>query len=653
MSRRKRRRFQYIRQKFPKRMQKKLVMLFVAIVLAFVGLIGKVTHINATNGEKYTKIVLDQQQYNSRTIPFKRGDIVDRNGTTIATSERVYNVILDAKVMLSSDKEETKATTISQVKEVLETAFGIENSVVDEIIEENPDGRYNILKKKVSYADAQGYAALIEETYVDEDGKEHRKYPYVSSIWLEEDYIRSYPYSTLASDVIGFTVAGNVGNAGIEASYNDILNGTDGREYGYLDTDSSLERTVKEAINGKTVMSTIDISLQSIVEKHILAFNEAHKNEARDGEGSTNTAVIIMNPNTGEILAEASYPNYDLNNPRDLSVYYSEEAIEAMSSEEKLNALNQLWRNFCVSDIFEPGSTVKPFTIATGLENGTLAGGETYNCTGSMEVGGWTIDCHKREGHGIQTLSDGIANSCNVVMMKVVSAIGVEEFCKYQSIFGFGQETGIDLPGEAIGLLYDIGSMDASSLATNSFGQNFNVTMTQMVAAFSSLINGGNYYQPRVVKQILDENGNVIENKDPVLLKKTISEESSKMLRSYMKQTMTEGTGKNAQVPGYSIGAKTGTAEKHPRGEGNYVLSYMGFAPAENPEVLVYVVIDEPNVSKQDTSALVTDLAREIMAEAFPYLGITTDGTVTTTADPASTTDTADSANATTGSTTE
>ena len=653
MSRRKRRRFQYIRQKFPKRMQKKLVMLFVAIVLAFVGLIGKVTHINATNGEKYTKIVLDQQQYNSRTIPFKRGDIVDRNGTTIATSERVYNVILDAKVMLSSDKEETKATTVSQVKEVLETAFGIENSVVDEIIEENPDGRYNILKKKVSYADAQEYAALIEETYVDEDGKEHRKYPYVSSIWLEEDYIRSYPYSTLASDVIGFTVAGNVGNAGIEASYNDILNGTDGREYGYLDTDSSLERTVKEAINGKTVMSTIDISLQSIVEKHILAFNEAHKNEARDGEGSTNTAVIIMNPNTGEILAEASYPNYDLNNPRDLSAYYSEEAIEAMSSGEKLNALNQLWRNFCVSDIFEPGSTVKPFTIATGLENGTLAGGETYNCTGSMEVGGWTIDCHKREGHGIQTLSDGIANSCNVVMMKVVSAIGVEEFCKYQSIFGFGQETGIDLPGEAIGLLYDIGSMDASSLATNSFGQNFNVTMTQMVAAFSSLINGGNYYQPRVVKQILDENGNVIENKDPVLLKKTISEESSKMLRSYMKQTMTEGTGKNAQVPGYSIGAKTGTAEKHPRGEGNYVLSYMGFAPAENPEVLVYVVIDEPNVSKQDTSALVTDLAREIMAEAFPYLGITTDGTVTTTADPASTTDTADSANATTGSTTE
>lgn len=608
MSKRKRRRFQYIRQRFPKRMQKKLVMLFMAIVLAFVGLVGKITHINATNGERYTKIVLDQQQYNSRVIPFKRGDIIDRNGTTVATSERVYNVILDANVMLSSTKEDVRQATVVKTKEALQTSFGIESSVVDEIIEKRPDSRYNILKKKVTYAEAQAY----EEAYSD-----------ISCIWLEEDYIRSYPYSTLASDIIGFTVAGNVGNAGIEASYNDILNGTDGREYGYLDTDFSLERTVKEAIDGKTVMSTIDISLQSIVEKHIIAFNEAHKNEVRTGTGSKNTAVIIANPNTGEILAEASYPNYDLNNPRDLTAYYSEEDIAKMTDEQKLEELNQIWRNFCVSDIFEPGSTVKPFTVASGLECGTLSGGEVYNCGGSLTVGGWPISCHKKQGHGAQTLSDSIANSCNVCMMRIVAAMGTEEFCKYQSVFGFGQETGIDLPGEATGLLYDTENMDAASLATNSFGQNFNVTMTQMVAAFSSLINGGNYYEPHIVKQILDENGNVIENKDPVLLKRTVSEETSEMLKRYMKQTMTEGTGRNAQVEGYSIGAKTGTAEKHPRKQGNYVLSYMGFAPAENPEVLVYVVIDEPNVADQDTSKYVTDLAREIMAEAFPYLNVT------------------------------
>lgn len=589
-------------------MQKKLVMLFMAIVLAFVFLIGRVTHINATNGERYTKTVLDQQQYNSRTIPFRRGDIVDRNGTVIATSERVYNVILDAYVMLASSDEEAKDETIATVKEALLNCFEIKSEAVDEIIAKNPDGRYNIMKKKVTYEAAQVF---------------EKSYPDLSCVWLEEDYIRTYPYSTLASDVIGFTVSGNVGNGGIEAYYNDTLNGTDGREYGYLDTDASLERTVKEAINGRTVVSTIDISLQSIVEKHILAFNEAHKNEARDGEGSTNTAVMIVNPNNGEVLAEASYPNYDLNNPRDLTPYYTEAEIEAMTDEETLEKLMSLWNNFCVSNIFEPGSTIKPFTVATGLENGTLSGGETYNCTGSLEVGGWTIDCHKTEGHGIQTLSDGIANSCNVVMMRVASALGTEEFCKYQSVFHFGHKTGIDLPGEAIGLLYDVDAMDASSLATNSFGQNFNVTMTQMVAAFSSLINGGNYYEPHVVKQIQDGNGNVIENIDPVLLKKTISEETSELLKAYMKQTMTEGTGKNAQVEGYSIGAKTGTAEKHPRNQGNYVLSYMGFAPAENPEVLIYVVIDEPNVAKQDTSKLVTDLAREIMTEAFPYLNVT------------------------------
>lgn len=626
MAKRKRGRFQSIKQKFPKRMQKKLVMLFIAIVLAFAGLIGKITHINATNGEKYTKIVLDQLQYNSRTIPFRRGDIVDRNGTVIATSERVYNVVFDSYVMLYQKEGEERYEAIHEVQETLEENFGIEPSVIDEIVSENPDSRYNVLIKKVSYADAQEYKEYIAETYKDENGKSHYKYPNSRAcIWLEEDYIRSYPYSTLASDVIGFTVAGNVGNAGIEAAYNDILNGTDGREYGYLDTDSSLERTVKEAIDGKTVVSTIDIALQSIVEKHIIAFNEAHKNEAREGEGSKNTAVIIMNPNNGEILAEASYPNFDLNNPRDLTKYYSEEAVEAMDTEERLNTLNQLWRNFCVSDIYEPGSVAKPFTIATGLENGTLSGGETYNCTGSMQVGGWTISCHKKEGHGIQTLSDGIANSCNVVMMKVVAEIGVEEFCKYQSVFSFGQETGIDLPGEAVGLLYDQERMDASSLASNSFGQNFNNTMTQMVAGFASLINGGNYYEPHVVKQIQDQNGNVIENKDPVLLKKTISKETSELMKQYMKQTMTTGTGKTAKVEGYSIGAKTGTAEKHPRDHKSYLLSYMGFAPAENPEVLVYVVIDEPNAAKQDTSAYVLGLARDIMAEAFPYLGIPTE----------------------------
>lgn len=623
MKKKKRGKFSYLKKRFSIRMQKKLVALFVTIVLAFVGLIGMVTHINATNGEKYTKIVLDQQQYNSRVIPFKRGDIVDRNGTTIATSERVYNVILDASVLLAGKDEEKTSLAVSQVKEVLGQAFDIEASAIDEVIAQKSTSRYNILKKKVTYSEAQEYDKLIKETYVDEKGNKHNKYPYVSSIWLEEDYVRTYPYNSLASDVIGFTVAGNVGNSGIEASYNNVLNGTNGREYGYQDTDASLERTVKEPIDGKTVKSTIDVSLQGIVEKHILAFNEAHKDEDRVGAGSKNTAVMIMNPNTGEILAEASYPNYDLNNPRDLTNYFSEEEISKMTDEEKLDELNKVWRNFCISDSYEPGSVAKPFTIAAGLENGTLKGDERYICGGHLEVGGWTIGCHNTSGHGQQSLADGIANSCNVVMMRVAAAIGKTEFSKYLSIFGFGQETGIDLPGEATGILYNPDDIDPATLATNSFGQNFNVTMTQMMAAFASLINGGNYYEPHIVKQILDENGNVLESKDPVLLRKTISSETCEMLKEAMKQTMTTGTGKLAKIEGYSIGAKTGTAEKHPRDHKSYLLSYMGFAPAENPEVLIYVVIDEPNAAKQDNSLLILELARNIMAEAFPYLDIT------------------------------
>ena len=599
----------FFKKRFSKLMQKKLVMLFVAIVLAFVFLVGRITYINAASGDKYTKVVLDQQQYDSRTIPFKRGDIVDRNGTKMATSERVYNVILDVKVMMS-DKDYIEPTI-----EVLKDCFGIEEDKVRELMDKSPSSRYNILQKGVDYAKAKEFEKI---------DKDDKKYPDVKGIWLEEDYIRTYPYSTLASDVIGFTVDGNVGSNGIEASYNSILNGTDGREYGYLDDSSSFERTVKEADNGSTVVSTIDLQVQNIVEKHILEFNDAHKNETTPGEGSKNTAVIVMNPQNGEILAEASYPNYDLNNPRDISKYYSEEELAAMSDDEKIEKLNELWNNFCISDTYEPGSTFKPFTIAAGLETGILTGDENYVCGGVLHVGDHDIHCSNRDGHGPQTLKQSLENSCNVALMEIGQSIGTEEFCRYQKLFGFGEYTGIDLPGEGSteGLLYTPENMDAASLATNAFGQNFNVTMTQMVAAFSSLINGGDYYKPHVVKQIQDDNGNVTENRDPVLMKKTVYKETSDILKDYMLGVVQEGTGSLAAVEGYDVGGKTGTAEKLPRGNGKYLVSFIGYAPQENPEVVVYVVVDEPNVPGQASSSYATELSSKIMTEIFPYLGI-------------------------------
>lgn len=597
------------RRKFSKTMQRKLVMLFAAIVLAFVFLVGRITYINAASGDKYTKLVLDQQQYGSRTIPFKRGDIVDRNGTKIATSERIYNVILDMKVMLS--KEEYIEPTI----QVLEECFGIAEEDVRTLMDKNPTGRYNILKKGVDYATAQKFNKIESDS---------EKYPNVKGIWLEEDYVRKYPYNTLASDVIGFTVDGNVGSNGIEASYNSILNGTDGREYGYQDESTSFEQTVKEPENGQTVMSTIDLQVQSIVEKHVLEFNEEHKNQAREGEGSLDTAVIVMNPQNGEILAEASYPNYDLNNPRDLTKYYTEEQIEAMSDEEKLDTLNSLWNNFCVSDTYEPGSTFKPFVISAGLETGVLTGEESYTCGGVLHVGDHDIHCSNRDGHGTQTLKRALENSCNVALMQIGESMGAEEFTRYQELFGFGEMTGIDLPGEASteGLLYEAENMDAASLATNAFGQNFNVTMTQLAASFCSLVNGGNYYEPHVVKQIQDENGNVTETKDPVLVRKTISKETSDIIKDYIYGVVEEGTGKSAAVEGYAIGGKTGTAEKLPRRNGKYLVSFIGYAPQENPQVVVYVVVNEPNAQGQANSGFATELASKIMGEIFPYLGI-------------------------------
>lgn len=613
MSKRKKRNsFHFLKRKFSKIMQKKLVLLFSLVVLAFAILIGRIIQINAMNGEKYTKVVLDQQQYDSRVIPFRRGDIVDRNGTKLATSERVYNVILDVKAML--EKDEYQEPTIK----VLKDCFGIAEKDVEELVESSPESRYNILLKGVDYNTAKEFEAI------DEDEEKH---PNVKGIWLEEDYVRKYPYNSLASDVIGFSNADDVGTIGLEASYNAILNGVDGREYGYLEEGALLERTIKEAENGNTIVSTIDAELQKIVEKHILEFNEAYKDNAEKGNGSLNTAVIIADPQSGEILAQASYPNFDLNKPRDISAYYTEKELKKMKEEEKVEILNNLWKDFCVSDSYEPGSTAKPFTVAAGLETGKIRGNEVYTCGGSLVVAEDTepINCHYTAGHGTQTIAQSIANSCNVAMMEMIKVIGAEDFYRYQSIFGFGAQTGIDLPGEAEGILQDPELVGPVDLATNSFGQNFNVTMEQMVAGMSALINGGNYYEPHVVKQIQDENGNVIETKESVLKKRVISEQTSTMLKQYMKTVMEgTGTGASAAVEGYDIGGKTGTAEKYPRNSGKHLLSFIGYAPQDDPEVLIYVVIDEPNTEPQEDSSLVLNLARSIMEEAFPYMNIST-----------------------------
>lgn len=595
-------------------MKIKLVGVFTAIVLAFVFLAGKAVALNLVKGEEYQKKVMSQMRSGSQIIHFKRGDILDTNDTVLATSERSYNVILDVAGLLET-KTSYQNKKINATVEALVKGFDLDESDLREILQDESDSRYVILKKDVDYETGKDFQTKMDKS------------KNIVSVTLEDSYTRTYPYGTMASDVIGFTSSGNSGTIGLEAYYNNELNGTDGKKTGYLSSGSSSENVVKSPTDGNSIVTTIDANLQAIVEKHILELNERLRDNYREGEGTKNTAVIMMDPNTGAILAEASYPNFDLNQPRDLSKYYTTEEQEAMTEEERLETLNALWRNFCVSDTFEPGSTMKPFTMAAGFETGKLTGDETYVCGGSYSYEGVAkpVSCIATDGHGTETLKQVLENSCNVGMMHIADTLGAEDFCRYQHIFGFGEYTGIDLPGEGdtSNLLYTADNMQPIDLGTNAFGQNFNVSMTQLAAGFCSLINGGNYYEPYLVKEIRNAQGDVVETKTPVLARKTVSQETCEILKDHMLGVVEEGSGKSAQVEGYAIGGKTGTAEKLPRSQGKNLNSFIGYAPQENPEVMIYVVVDEPNLAQQAASYLATRLSADIMKEAFPYLNIT------------------------------
>lgn len=599
-------------KKLLRRMHNKLYIVFGVLCILFVALIFRLMYIEYTSGEKYEKIVLSQQEYDSTIIPYKRGDIVDSKGTVLATSVDVYNVILDSKVLHAN--EEKISSTIAYLTQCFPE---ITADQVNQEITDNPDREYTVLAKHVSYEEKAAFEALMNG----EDTKDQ-----IAGIWFEKEYTRTYPYNSLASAMIGFANA-TTGVIGLENQYNDTLNGTNGRSYGYLNADSNLEQTVIEPDNGYSLVTTIDTNIQSIVESAILQANEEMKQETEgQATGSNNTAVLVMDPQNGDVLAMASYPNFDLNNPKDLSAYFTEEELAGMSDEDKMNQLNKLWQNYTISNTFEPGSTFKPFTEAMGLDSGSLRGDETYICDGSEWVSGHEIHCVNRSGHGTEDLRGALRDSCNDALMQMVRAIGPANFAKYSREYGFGQKTGIDLPGEAstASLIFSEEQLarTESNLAVSSFGQGFNVTMIQLASSFCSLINGGNIYQPHVVKKIVDGSGNTVQEISPVVTKETVSQEVSDTLRDYMYTVVSEGTGAKAAVEGYAIGGKTGTAEKVPRGSGNYVVSFIGFAPVDDPQVVVYVVVDEPHVADQSHCSQSSYIAKNIFSQILPYMNI-------------------------------
>lgn len=615
--------------RFTTKMQKKLVVLFLLVLLAFTGLSYQLFAITRDNGEKYKKQVLSQQKYDSATIPFKRGSILDANGSVLAASEKVYNVVLDAVAV--TEKEEYLEPTLK----ALQSEFGIDTASVRSYIAENGEtSRYHVLAKRLSYEEISNFLALQEE-----------ENSLVKGVWFEEEYKRVYPGNTLACDVIGFTTNDNEGQYGLEEYYNDTLTGTAGREYGYLNDDSNLERRTIAAEDGNSIVTTIDANIQSIVEKYLLKFNEEYKDNAHPGNGADNVGCIIMDVDSGEILAMASYPNFNLNDARNTDAiigmrmldaegkrtdeYITSENIATLETEELMYLhLDALWKNFCISDTYEPGSVAKPFTVAAGIESGSITGNESYNCEGFLHVGEHDIRCHNRRGDGVLTVQQGIERSCNVVMMRVGQAMGIETFAEFQHIFNFGLKTNIDLQGEArtASVIYTKDTMGPTDLATNTFGQTFNVTMIQMITGFCSLINGGYYYEPHIVSKIISPTGATVQNIEPRVLKQTVSEATSDTIVEFCNTVVTGeyGTGKTARPAGYMIGGKTGTAETLPRGNKEYVVSFMGYAPADDPQIAIYVVVDRPNVPKglQDDAKFATRIVRNILTEVLPYMGI-------------------------------
>lgn len=585
----------------PKRFSRKMCitvfLVFCVCLFTFGVLLFKIYRINSKDGDRYRKEALSQQSYTNTVLNYQRGDVKDRNNTTLAVSVRKYDLVLEPRT-LGKDEKKKQATVDAIAK-----TFGVASSVVEEVIQKKPNSMYEHI---------DGLKELPAKK-VDKFKKQIKK-ERLEGVWFEEVYKRNYPLKTVGASIIGFMNSNNQGTYGVEEQYNSVLNGTTGREYGYFDSNMNLQRTIKEAKDGNSVVLTIDANVQKIIEDEIADFQ-------KNGTGAKTIAMMVMNPKNGEILAMASNSTFDLNDPQNLASMYSEQKIAAMTDKEKNENLLSMWSNFCVGSAYEPGSTFKPFTIAAALDENIISGKSTFQCNGVKKVADREIHCSNRNGHGMLDLRHALMESCNAALMDIGLGLGRNKFSKYNKLYGFGQRTGVDLPGETSGLIHTKEELNPVELATSSFGQTQTVTMVQMLSGFSSLINGGNYYQPHLVKEIQNSNGDVVKTIDPVIVKRTMSEDTSSKLRSYLKSTVEEGTAAPAQVKGYSIGGKTGTAEKRPVSAKKYLVSFIGCEPAEDPEVAYYVIIDEPHVKDQAHSTYATEFSSKVMKRVLPFLG--------------------------------
>ncbi|MBO4775564.1 MAG: penicillin-binding protein 2 [Lachnospiraceae bacterium] len=657
--------------------------LFILLVICFIVIIFRLSYIVSFKGEEYKRMVYSQRQASDIVIPCERGSIYDAKGTVLASNVKKYIIILDSKQVMDYSKQMGNSKYIEATADALNKYLGFDKQEIIDYINNNPKDAYERISKdengKVYSLDMEEVKPLMEAITASK-AKGSKETP-IYGIQFEDSYSRIYPNGTLACDLIGYVNDGDEGMYGLEQYYETDLKGIDGRSFGYINDYTNLEKEIVSAKNGNSLILNVDASIQRIVERKIIEINETMDTE--DRAGSYNTGVIIMECDTGNVLAMAGYPFYDLNDPRSVTIdkYYSEKQIKELMSkfaikeeyingissniffeegkdpylkvlneetgkdeivmltQEQLNKLDDdlsgyvrdgVWKNFCISDTYEPGSVAKTITTAIGLDSGKLVPSDSFACSGVIQVLDRSIHCSHKWGCGGGDLRMCLVKSCNPAYTQFGKKIGKDTFLEYTKDF-YGIKTGIDLTGEvsAEGLVFNDKTLNTTELATASFGQGFNATMIQMICGFSSLINGGKYYEPHVVNRIVDENGCVIKNIEPKLLKQTVSETTSDKLKDYCIGVVeeSEGTGKKARPAGYRIGGKTGTAQISGVGgyqAGQYVVSFMSFAPADDPQIVMYVVIDRPNIPDQSAGAVnqACMLTREIYTEVLPYLNI-------------------------------
>lgn len=585
------------------------------VVLLLVGFglaIGRLFYFSIIKGDELQKKAYSLQLRDT-TISAKRGSIYDTNGKTLAQSATVWQVVL-APAYFKTDEQRTYVA--QKLAEILDLN---QNDVYEKTKENN---YYSVVKRKVETAEKEKVLKLSKELA--------KKYDLGNVIELIEDYKRYYPYGDFASTIIGFTGMDGVGREGIEYQYDTQLTGVPGRVITAKDVHGTempykYEQKI-DAQDGNNITLTIDETIQHIMEKYLQQGIKQHKVQDR-------AVAIMMEVKTGAILGMAVEGGYDLNDPFTIADSSTQKEIDKLPNSEKeaaeVEALQKQWRNKAVADTYYPGSVFKVITSCMGWSDGVITDSSTYTCTGSYVPfeGADAIHCHNTAGHGTQTYKQALSNSCNPAFMMIGQAVGAEKFWEYYQAFGFSEKTGIDLPGEQSDIFFGDGSgkMQPMDLAVASFGQNFAITPIQMVTAIASVGNGGKLMQPYIVKEITDSDGNVVESKTPIVKRQVVSEEVTKKVIDAMEENATTGSAKNGYVAGYKVAGKTGTSEKkiyHNDGSQEYIASFCGFAPADDPQVCLLVYFDDPVGDSYYGSAVAAPVFANIMSEVLPYLNV-------------------------------